>query len=122
MNNSSSPTITVYGIPNCDSVKKARTWLDQQGLAYAFHDFKKLGVPDAPLQQWLEQAGWERVLNRKGTTWRKLEAATQAAVVDAASAAAVMQAQPSVLKRPVIDWGDGRITVGYTPDEWPPAT
>ena len=121
MNDSSTPTITVYGIPNCDSVKKARAWLDQQGLAYQFHDFKKQGVPAEALQHWLDKAGWERVLNRKGTTWRKLDAETQAGVVDAASAAAVMQQQSSVIKRPVIDWGQGALTVGNTPDEWPPA-
>jgi Spx/MgsR family transcriptional regulator len=120
MTNSSTPTITVYGIPNCDSVKKARTWLEQHGLTHAFHDFRKLGVPAEPLQQWLAQAGWERVLNRKGTTWRKLDTGVQTAVVDGASAAALMQQQPSVIKRPVIDWGAGRLTVGYTPDEWPP--
>lgn len=120
MNDRCTSTLTVYGIPNCDSVKKARVWLDEQGLAYAFHDFKKLGVPADALQHWLEKAGWERVLNRKGTTWRKLDAATQASVIDAASAAALMQAQASVIKRPVIDWGNGCLTVGYTPAEWPP--
>ena len=109
----------VYGIPNCDSVKKARVWLTEQGLDYEFHDFKKQGVPEAPLAQWLKACGWEVVLNRKGTTWRKLDAATQAAVQDAVSAQALMLAQASVIKRPVIAWPSGAITVGYQPENWP---
>ncbi len=112
-------TLTVYGIPNCDSVKKARTWLGAQGLAHTFHDFKKQGVPEAELGQWLKTCGWETVLNRKGTSWRQLDAATQAGVVDAASAQALMLAQASVIKRPVIAWPSGRITVGFTPEQWP---
>src|SRR6218665_1098319 len=96
---------TLYGIPNCDTVKKARTWLETQGVAYAFHDFKKSGVP-AQLDDWLAQLGWEAVLNRKGTTWRKLDATQQAAVHDAASAAALLRAQPSAIKRPVVEWDD----------------
>lgn len=111
--------ITVYGIPNCDSVKKARAWLDAQGLGYTFHDFKKQGVPPQGLAQWTAQAGWEVVLNRKGTTWRKLDAAVQAAVQDDRSARALMLAQPSVIKRPVICWPGGQISVGYQPEHWP---
>jgi len=109
----------VYGIPNCDSVKKTRTWLSDQGLDYEFHDFKKQGVPEDPLQQWLQACGWEVVLNRKGTTWRKLDAATQAAVTDADSARQLMLQQASVIKRPVIAWPSGATTVGYTPEKWP---
>ena len=109
----------VYGIPNCDSVKKARTWLQVQGLEHEFHDFKKQGVPEDRLQQWLKACGWEVVLNRKGTTWRKLDPVTQAAVKDAASAKALMQAQASVIKRPVIEWPSGTITVGFSPEHWP---
>ena len=109
----------VYGIPNCDSVKKARVWLSEQGLEHDFHDFKKLGVPPARLQDWLRACGWEVVLNRKGTTWRKLDPATQAAAVDAPSAQALMLAQASVIKRPVIEWPSGAITVGYNPEQWP---
>lgn len=112
-------TLTVYGIPNCDSVKKARAWLSEHGLPYTFHDFKKQGVPEAELDQWLQACGWEVVLNRKGTTWRKQDAAVQAGVVDAASAKALMLAQASVIKRPVIAWPSGRITVGFTPERWP---
>ena len=111
--------LTVYGIPNCDSVKKARVWLDEQGMAHTFHDFRKEGVPVQALADWVAQAGWERVLNRKGTTWRKLDAATQASVQDAVSAQALMLAQPSVIKRPVIRWPGGRISVGFQPETWP---
>lgn len=109
----------VYGIPNCDSVKKARTWLSHQGLDHEFHDFKKQGVPEAHLAQWLQACGWEAVLNRKGITWRKLDAVTQAAVTDAASARTLMLQQASVIKRPIIAWPSGAITVGYTPEQWP---
>ncbi|MCW5661535.1 MAG: ArsC family reductase [Burkholderiaceae bacterium] len=110
--------ITVYGITNCDTVKRARAWLDGRGTAYAFHDFKKAGVPAQRLDAWLQAAGWEALLNRKGTTWRKLEAAAQARVVDARSARALMLEQPSVIKRPVVEWADGRITVGFAADQW----
>ena len=112
-------SITVYGIPNCDSVKKARSWLTEQGLPFEFHDFKKQGVPPAELARWLAAVGWETVLNRKGTTWRKLDPSTQAAVVDSASAQALMLREASVIKRPVIAWTSGQITVGYGPDHWP---
>jgi Spx/MgsR family transcriptional regulator len=112
----SSPTL--YGIPNCDTVKRARAWLGEQGVAHHFHDFKKAGVPDERLAAWLASAGWERLLNRKGTMWRKLDEATRAAVVDAASAAALMKLQPSVIKRPVVDWPDGAITVGFDEAEF----
>lgn len=108
-----TPILTVYGIPNCDTVKKARSWLTGQGLAYQFHDFKKQGVPAELLPQWLTQVGEPVLLNRKGTTWRKLDEATRAAVVDNASATALMLAQPSVIKRPVVLWPDERITVGF---------
>ena len=104
---------TLYGIPNCDTVKKARAWLGEHGVEHHFHDFKKAGVPADRLQAWLAAAGWERLLNRQGTTWRKLDDATRAAVTGTDSAAALMQAQPSVIKRPVVEWGDGAVTVGF---------
>jgi arsenate reductase len=107
------PAVTVFGIPNCDTVKKSRTWLTAHGVDYSFHDFKKQGVPAEQLPGWIAAVGWEKLVNRKGTTWRKLDAATQAAVVDAASASALMQAQPSVVKRPVVLWADGGVTVGF---------
>ena len=108
-----APTVTVFGIPNCDTVKKARTWLTSQGLDYLFHDFKKQGVPADLLPGWIDAVGWEKLLNRKGTTWRKLDDATRAAVVDAATASTVMLANPSVVKRPVVVWGDGVVSVGF---------
>ncbi|WP_312262370.1 ArsC family reductase [Limnohabitans sp.] len=109
----------VYGIPNCDTVKKARTWLADHGIEFTFHDFKKQGVPSAELDTWLEAAGWETLLNRKGTTWRKLDAAVQAGVTDSASAKHVMLAHASTIKRPVITWPSGRVTVGFSPEQWP---
>ena len=109
---------TLYGIPNGDPVKRARQWLDQHGVAHQFHDFKKAGVPADRLAAWVAAAGWERVLNRKGTTWRKLDPAQQASVVDAASAQAVMRGEASTIKRPVVEWDDGRITVGFDEAEF----
>ena len=113
----SGMTIVLYGITNCDTVKKARAWLGDQGIAYEFHDFKKQGVPPAQLDTWVSQVGWEKLVNRKGTSWRKLDPATQGSVKDAASAKAVMLAQPSVIKRPVVDWG-GDTTVGFDAEAW----
>jgi Spx/MgsR family transcriptional regulator len=109
---------TLYGIPNCDTVKKARAWLAQHGVAHEFHDFRKQGVPAERLRAWVDAAGWERVLNRQGTTWRRLEPARQAAVVDAETAQAVMRAEPSTIRRPVVEWDDGRITVGFDTAAW----
>jgi arsenate reductase len=114
----STPPITVYGIPNCDTVKKARTWLTDHGVDYAFHDFKKLGTPAHLLPDWMQSVGWETLVNRKGTTWRKLDEATQTAVQDAASASALIVAQPSVVKRPVVVWQDGEVTVGFSPERF----
>lgn len=113
----STPTITVYGIANCDTVKKARAWLSERDLAYTFHDFKKQGVPSEQLPAWIARLGWEPLLNRRGTTWRRLSAPEQASACDAASAARLMQQQPSVIKRPVVDWGDA-LTVGFDPEAW----
>ena len=114
-----SAMTTLYGIPNCDTVKKARTWLGDQGLDYTFHDFKKQGVPLPELDHWLKVVGWETLVNRKGTTWRRLDDATRAAVVDAASARALMLANPSVIKRPVVQWpARAEVTVGFSPDAW----
>jgi arsenate reductase len=109
--------IILYGIPNCDTVKKARTWLGDHGVDYQFHDFKKSGVPPDQLARWTEAAGWEKVLNRKGTTWRKLDATAQAGAADSTGAQALMLANPSVIKRPVVDWGKG-ITVGFDAADW----
>ena len=110
--------ITLYGIPNCDTVKKARVWLTENGHDYQFHDFKKQGVPEAALDAWLAALGWEKVLNKQGTTWKKLPDEVKASVVDVASAKAVLLANSRCIKRPVIDWDDGRLTLGYTPQDW----
>ncbi len=115
--------ITVFGIPNCDTVKKARTWLDANGLSYNFHDFKKQGLSAELLDHWMAGVGWEKLLNRKGTTWRRLDAVTQSGVQDAVSAGALMLAATSVIKRPVVQWGEGaaaRVTVGFDAAAWPP--
>ncbi|BAL94514.1 ArsC family reductase [Rubrivivax gelatinosus] len=108
----------VYGIPNCDTVKRARAWLAEQGRDYTFHDFKKAGVPEARLDAWIAALGWEPLVNRQGTTWRKLDETVRAGIVDAASARALMLAQASVIKRPVVEWDDGRITVGFDAARW----
>jgi arsenate reductase (glutaredoxin) len=109
--------ITLYGIPNCDTVKKARDWLTTHGVDYTFYDFKKQGVPPQ-LDDWLKAVGWETLINRKGTSWRLLDDATKAGVVDAASAKAVALLQPSVIKRPVVEWADGKVTVGFKPEHF----
>jgi len=114
----SAPTIVLYGIPNCGTVKKARAFLDERGIVYRFHDFKKAGVPGDNLQRWMQAAGWEKVLNRQGMTWRKTAPADQAAVTGPASAAAYLTAQPGAIKRPVVEWPGGRITVGFAQQEW----
>lgn len=111
-------TITLYGIPNCDTVKKARAWLQANGVDAQFVDFKKGGVPPLRLDAWLARVGWETLLNRKGTTWRKLDEGVRAAVVDAASARKLMLDQPSVIKRPVVEWAGGDITVGFDAAAW----
>jgi Spx/MgsR family transcriptional regulator len=113
----STPSITIYGIPNCDSVKKARVWLSDQGVDHVSHDFKKQGVPPEAVDLWLKHSSWDVLVNRKGTTWRKLDAAVQASVVDKASARAVMLAHPSVIKRPVVVKGH-TVVVGVNPDAW----
>jgi arsenate reductase (glutaredoxin) len=109
--------ITLYGISNCDTVKKSRAWFDDHGIGYQFHDFKKQGVPADAVDVWIAALGWEPLVNKKGTTWRKLDAAAQTAVVDAASAKALMLREPAVIKRPVVVRGS-RLTVGFSPDEW----
>lgn len=109
--------ITLYGIANCTTVKRARAWLGEQAVACEFHDFKKAGVP-AALSQWIDVLGWQRLLNRAGTTWRRLDEAQRTAVTDAASAAALMRAQPSVIRRPVVCWADGSLSVGFDAEDW----
>lgn len=102
----------VYGIPNCNTVKKARDWLDAHALAYEFHDYKKQGVPAALMEKLLKDYGHETLINRKGPTWRKLPDAVRVSVTDAASALPVMQANASVIKRPIVE-RDGRYLFGF---------
>ena len=110
--------IIVYGIPNCDTVKKARAWLTAQGLAYSFHDFKKQGVPVDMLPAWASAIGWEQLLNRQGTTWRKLDAAAQASAETPEGAQKLAVDNPSILKRPVVQWLNGDVTVGFADTPW----
>ena len=110
--------ITLYGIPNCDSVKKSRAWLAGQGTAYQFFDFKKQGVPEQRLTAWVKALSWETLVNIRGTTWRKLDDAIRAGVTDAPMAIALMLAHPSVIKRPVMEWGDCSVSVGFDSVEW----
>lgn len=109
-------SLILYGIPNCDTVKKARTWLDTQGLTYTFHDYKKAGADPAKLSVWCDAAGWEKVLNRAGTTFKKLPEADKADL-DQAKAVAVMAANPSCIKRPIVEHPGG-ILVGFKEAEW----
>ena len=109
-------TLTLYGIPNCDTVKKARDWLSARRIDYAFHDYKKAGANPAKLAAWAGAAGWEKVLNRAGTTFRKLPEADKLGL-DAAKAVALMAANPSCIKRPVLEHPGG-VLVGFKPDEW----
>jgi len=111
-------TPTVYGIPNCDTVKKARAWLTAQGVAHEFHDFRKEGVPPAHLDRWVAELGWEKLVNRSGTTWRKLDPQRQALVTDATSAKRLMLENVSVVKRPVVEWGKKHVTVGFDAADW----
>ena len=113
-------SLTLYGIPNCDTVKKARTWLGEHQLPYAFHDFKKQGLTTEQVLAWSRQLPWEQLLNKRGTTWRGLSAEQQHSVTDAASAAVLMAAQPSLVKRPVVAWPDGSLSVGFSADDWAP--
>lgn len=105
---------TIYGIANCDTVKRARAWLADHGVEAQFHDFKKQGVPAELLPTWLAAFGRDRLVNRAGTTWRKLDDAAKAAVVDDATATALMLAEPSVIKRPVVQWPGGEWTLGFS--------
>jgi len=106
--------ITMYGIKNCDTIKKARTWLDDHGLGYEFHDYKVVGIDRKTLKGWADTVGWEVLLNRAGTTFRKLSDAERGDI-DEAKAIALMEAQPSMIKRPVLD-ADGKLLVGFKPD------
>ena len=107
--------ITIYGIKNCDTMKKARAWLDQHGVDYAFHDYKTAGIARERLEQWSKKVGWETLLNRAGTTFRKLPDKDKNGL-NAKKAMALMLAQPSMIKRPVLDLGGGKLLVGFAPE------
>jgi Spx/MgsR family transcriptional regulator len=107
--------ITIYGIKNCDTMKKARGWLDKRGVDYAFHDYKTAGIERAQLEEWAKKVGWEVLLNRAGTTFRKLPDKDKSGL-DAKKAIALMLAQPSMIKRPVLDLGRGKLLVGFAPE------
>lgn len=109
-------TIKVYGIKNCDTVKKARAWLEGRGVGYEFHDYKTQGIDEGRLRGWTRELGWERVLNRAGTTFRQLPEADKQDL-DEDKAVALMLAQPSMIKRPVADLGARRL-IGFKADEW----
>jgi arsenate reductase len=108
----------IYGIPNCDTTKRSRAWLEDRGIAHVFHDFKKSGIPPDHMDRWIERLGWPALLNRQGTTWRKLPDATKTSVDDAPSARAVMLSHASLIRRPVVEWPNGDITVGFTHDSF----
>jgi arsenate reductase len=107
--------VTIYGIPNCDTMKKARTWLESHGIAYSFHDYKKAGIDRQRLESWSKQVGWETLLNRAGTTFRNLPDGDTTGINER-KALALMEAQPSLIKRPVLDFGGGKLLVGFKPE------
>lgn len=109
--------LTVYGIPNCDTMKKARKWLADNNIEYVFHDYKKQGIDKKTLVSWEKKVGWEILLNRRGMMWRKLTD-EQKANIDKASAIAIMLDIPSIIKRPVLVTGDGDILVGFNEDQY----
>ena len=109
--------ITIYGIKNCDTMKKARAWLDKHGVDYSFHDYKTAGIDKDRLARWSKVAGWEVLLNRAGTTFRKLPDADKANLTEK-KALALMLAQPSMIKRPVLEVGGGKLLVGFKPENY----
>jgi len=111
-----APSVTIFGIKACDTMKKARAWLEAHGVEYAFHDYKASGADPALLKRWAGQAGWEVLLNRSGTTFRALPP-PQKEGLDEAKAIALMTAQPSMIKRPVLEAG-GRLLVGFKPEQY----
>jgi arsenate reductase len=108
-------SITIFGIKNCDTMKKARAWLDKNGVAHAFHDYKTQGIARERLERWEKRVGWEALLNRAGTTFRKLPDKDKSDL-DMKKAIALMLAQPSMIKRPVLELGGGKLLVGYSPE------
>jgi arsenate reductase (glutaredoxin) len=110
-------SITIYGIKNCETMKKARAWLDKAGVDYAFHDYKTAGIERARLEGWVKKLGWETLLNRAGTTFKKLPDKDKEGLTEK-KAIALMLAQPSMIKRPVLELGGGRLLVGFKPEDY----
>lgn len=112
--------IVVHGLSNCDTVKRSRVWLAETAPATVvkYHDFKQHGLPEDRLDAWIDAVGWEPLVNRRGTTWRGLDGPTRAGVVDATTAKRVLTANPSAIKRPVVEWSDGSVTVGFDEADW----
>lgn len=108
--------LTMYGIPNCDTVKKARVWLEKHSFPYQFHDFRKAGIDAATLKRWCREFGHEQVVNQRGTTWRKLDESVRQNLTEA-KAIQLMQQQPSVIKRPVLDTGK-RLLLGFSEESY----
>ena len=109
----------VYGIPNCNTVKKARTWLDEKGIPYTFHDYKKKGISAEKINSWFQYFPWEKLVNKAGTTWKQLSDADKAAVMDEKSAVELMTAKNSVIKRPLIEDESGKaIVLGFSDSEY----
>ena len=110
-------SITVYGIKNCDTIKKARAWLDKRGVDYAFHDYKVAGIDKGKLEGWAREVGWEALLNKAGTTFRKLADKEKEGITET-KAIKLMLAQPSMIKRPVLELGGGKLLVGFKPEQY----
>ncbi|MFW5386905.1 MULTISPECIES: ArsC family reductase [unclassified Yersinia (in: enterobacteria)] len=108
-----TPSLRLYGIKNCDTIKKARRWLEEQGIAYQFHDYRADGLSDERLQGFIDQLGWEPLLNTRGTTWRKLPQAQRDAITDALAAKALMLEQPAIIKRPLLEATNGEMLLGF---------
>ena len=111
-------TLTMYGIKNCDTIKKARRWLEDRGVAYHFHDYRADGLTEQQLRGFVAQLGWEPLLNTRGTTWRKLDEAQRNACDNADAAIALMLAQPAIIKRPLLDDGNGHALLGFNTDAY----
>jgi arsenate reductase (glutaredoxin) len=109
--------VAIYGIKNCDTMQKARAWLEKHGVECSFHDYKTAGIEHERLERWCKKVGWETLLNRNGTTFRKLPDEDKSNL-DAKKAMALMLAQPSMIKRPVVELGGGKIVVGFTPEDY----
>lgn len=111
--NPATPSLRLYGIKNCDTIKKARRWLEEQGIAYQFHDYRVDGLSDERLQAFINKLGWEPLLNTRGTTWRKLPQAQRDAITDAPTAKVLMLEQPAIIKRPLLEAANGAILLGF---------